>query len=100
LQATLTAWRWGGISCSFRRQLKPIKDKRFNGFYYSLIYNVKPELKMNSERLLMVTTSRRPNAKPRVEPTPTVKAPTFQLKLRTSIFIKKIYYEKKMSTVK
>ena len=65
--ATLgTAWRCGGILCSFCRQLKPIKDIMFNGFYYCLIYNIKLELPVNSEPLLIAPTSSRHNAKPRV----------------------------------
>jgi hypothetical protein len=39
----------------------------FNGFYYCLIYNLKLELPMNSELLLIAPTSRRHNAKPIVE---------------------------------
>jgi hypothetical protein len=62
----LTAWRCGGILCSFCPQLKPNKDIKFNVFYCFLIYNIKLELPMNSELLLIVPTSRRHNAKPRV----------------------------------
>ncbi len=62
--------RCGGILCSFCRQLKPIKDKKFNGFYCCLIYKIKPEPQMNSEMLLMAPTSHRHNAKPPVEPNP------------------------------
>jgi len=69
----MTAWRCGGILCSVCRQLKPIKDIKFNGFYCCLIYNIKLEVPMNSELLLIAPTSRRHNAKPIVEPTPTVK---------------------------
>jgi hypothetical protein len=47
---TLAAWRCGGILCYFCRQLKPIKDKRFNDFYYCFIYKFKLEQKMNSEQ--------------------------------------------------
>jgi len=60
----VTAWRCGGIRCSFCRQLKPIKDIMFNGFYCCLIYNIKLKLPMNSELLLMAPTSCRHNAKP------------------------------------
>jgi len=60
----MTAWRCGGILCSFSPQLKPIKDIMFNGFYYCLIYKFKPELPMNSELLLIAPTSSRHNAKP------------------------------------
>ncbi len=60
----MTAWRCGGILCSVCRQLKPIKDIMFNGFYCCLIYNIKLELPMNSELLLIAPTSSRHNAKP------------------------------------
>ena len=60
----VTAWRCGGILCSFSRQLKPIKDIMFNGFYCCLSYNIKLELPMNCELLLIVPTSCRHNAKP------------------------------------
>jgi hypothetical protein len=59
-----TAWRCGGILCSFCRQLKPIKDIKFNVFYCCLIYNLKLELPMNSELKLIAPTSCRHNAKP------------------------------------
>jgi hypothetical protein len=59
----MTAWRCGGILCYVCPQLKPIKDKMFNGQYYSLIYNIKLELPMNSELLLIAPTSSRHNAK-------------------------------------
>jgi len=59
----LTAWRCGGILCSFCRQLKPIKGIKFNGFYCCLIYNFQLELPINSERLLIAPTSCRHNAK-------------------------------------
>jgi hypothetical protein len=49
----LTTWRCGGILFSISRQLKPIKDKRFNDFYCCLIYNLKLELPMDSEFLLI-----------------------------------------------
>jgi hypothetical protein len=64
LAYNVTAWRCGGILCSFSQQLKPIKDIKFNGFYCCLIYNIKLELPMNSELLLIAPTSRRHNAKP------------------------------------
>jgi hypothetical protein len=64
IATNVTAWRCGGILCSVCRPLKPIKDKRFNGFYYSLIYKFKREPKMNSGRLMIAPTSRRHNAKP------------------------------------
>jgi hypothetical protein len=64
LATNVTAWRCGGILCSFCRQLKPIKDIKFNSFYCCLIYNIKLELPMNSELLLIAPTSRRHNAKP------------------------------------
>jgi hypothetical protein len=54
----------------------------FNGFYCCLIYNVKLELPMNSELLLIVPTSSRHNAKPIVEPTPSVKPLHFEMKVR------------------
>jgi len=38
----------------------------FNGFYCCLIYNIKLELPMNSELLLIAPTSSRHNAKPNV----------------------------------
>jgi hypothetical protein len=38
----------------------------FNGFYCCLIYNIKLELPMNSELLLIAPTSSRHNAKPHV----------------------------------
>jgi hypothetical protein len=66
----VTAWRCGGILCSFCRQLKPIKDIMFNGFYCSLIYNIKLELPMNSELQLIAPTSSRHNAKPIVASRP------------------------------
>jgi hypothetical protein len=53
----LTAWRCGGILCSVCRQLKPIKDIMFNGFYCCSIYNFKLELPMNSELLPKLRTS-------------------------------------------
>jgi len=64
LRLTMTAWRCGGILCSFCRQLKPNKGIKFNGFYCSLIYNLKLELPINSELLLNAPTSCRHNAKP------------------------------------
>jgi len=99
MAGNVTAWRCGGILCSFCPQLKPIKDTRFNGFYCCLIYNIKLELPVNSELLLIAPTSRRHNAKPIVEPTPTVKATDF-IKHYLSFSFKTLSYEKKMSTVK
>ena len=64
IAANVTAWRCGGILCSVCRQLKPNKGIKFNGFYCCLIYNIKPELPMISELLLIAPTSRRHNAKP------------------------------------
>jgi hypothetical protein len=55
----VTAWRCGGILCSFCRQLKPIKDIMFNDFYCCLIYNVKLKLLLDSELLLIAPTSSR-----------------------------------------
>jgi len=66
ISANVTAWRCGGILCSVYRQLKPIKDIKFNGFYCCFIYNVKLELPMNRELLLIAPTSRLHNAKPSV----------------------------------
>ena len=60
----VTAWRCGGILCSFCRQLKPNKEIKFNGFYCCLIYNLKLELPMNSGLQLIAPTSCRHNAKP------------------------------------
>jgi len=60
----MTAWRCGGILCSVSPQLKPNKDKKFDGFYCCLIYNFKLKLPMNSELLLIAPTSSRHNAKP------------------------------------
>jgi hypothetical protein len=68
IAGNVTAWRCGGILCSFCRQLKPIKDIKFNGFDCCLIYNIKLELPMNSELLLIAPTSCRHNAKPRCVP--------------------------------
>ncbi len=61
IAANVTAWRCGGILCSVCRQLKPIKDIMFNGFYCCLIYNIKLELPMNSE-LLLIRRGGRPAA--------------------------------------
>jgi len=58
------AWRCGCILCSFCRQLKPIKDIKFNGFFCCFTYNLKLELPMNSELLQIAPTSCRHNAKP------------------------------------
>jgi len=48
----MTAWRCGGILCSVCRQLKPIKDRKFDSFYCCLIYNIKLKLLMNRGLLL------------------------------------------------
>jgi hypothetical protein len=58
----VTASRYGGILCSFCRQLKPIKDIKFNGFYCSLIYNFKLEQPINSALLLIAPTPCRHNS--------------------------------------
>jgi hypothetical protein len=68
----VTAWRCGGILCSFSPQLKPIKDIKFDGYYWCLNYNIKLELPMNSELLMIASTSCRHNAKPIVIGSPSL----------------------------
>jgi hypothetical protein len=39
----VTAWRCGGILCSFCPQRKPIKGRMFNDYYCCLIYKLQAE---------------------------------------------------------